>query len=202
MEPRIKKKTNNVTLSIIIGPMMSGKTTELFRRLQIYAINGWRVAYIKHENDIRGVEFSTHNMMYNQPHPNITFLTFKTLQNIVLSNYDIIGIDEAQFFDKSLLDFCDLHVNALGVNVIVSGLDGDYKRNKFGHILDLIPQCDNITKLGACCVECSKHNFFNEASFTHRTPNNNNNIVLIGGKDIYSPLCRECYNRLNNITIP
>ncbi len=103
---------------------------------------------------------------------------------------NIILIDEGQFF-TDLMEVLYL-VNTLNKHVFIFGLDGDFKRNRFGQILDLIPHCDTVEKLTAVCNECSK-----TAIFSHRT-NESSEQMLIGSQDVYQPLCRVCYNSKQN----
>ena len=104
-----------------------------------------------------------------------------------------ILIDEGQFFNN-LYNFCILCLEKLNINVIVTGLDGDYKRKPMGEILDLLPIANTITKLSSKCNVCQE-----DAIFTHRTVANTDQ-VLIGGSDEYIPLCRKHYVEKNIMT--
>jgi thymidine kinase len=185
----------NPSLELIIGPMMCSKTTELIRRLTIYHELGLKVLYINTLLDSRTeLNFSTHNKTIGT----VFFDTIKvqSLDNVDVEKYDVIGIDEAQFFKelrKNILNFVDIK-NKI---VVVAGLNGDYKREKFGEILDIIPLCDKLTKLSSYCTECSKSGKIRDAHFTKRTVNENKKI-LIGGKESYTPTCRECFNNEKN----
>ena len=99
---------------------------------------------------------------------------------------EIVGIDEAQFFNKYLIDVCVNLANS-GVRVIVAGLDMDYKSRPFQPIPDLLGVADKATKLKAICIECK-----DDAAFTHRI-NRNDDKLILGEKDTYEPLCRMCY---------
>ncbi|KAL5071346.1 hypothetical protein RYX36_022233 [Vicia faba] len=99
---------------------------------------------------------------------------------------DVIGIDEAQFFDD-LYDFCREAADHDGKTVIVAGLDGDFLRRSFGSVLDIIPLADSITKLTARCEICGKN-----ALFTLRKTQDTQ-VELIGGVDVYMPVCRQHY---------
>ena len=105
-------------------------------------------------------------------------------------NSNIILIDEAQFF-KDLVEVKEL-VDSYHKQVYVFGLDGDFKRNKFGQILDLIPHCDSVEKITANCTLCD-----NPAIFSCRIINSDQQI-LIGSSESYQPLCRKCYNSKQN----
>jgi thymidine kinase len=184
------------SITLYIGCMYSGKTTALFRKLSIYSEMGLRCLYINSDLDTRSLsEFSTHN-------PSITLKDTKKIDMIKIANlnsilelsrlYDVIGIDEGQFF-TDLKDFVLLMSEKYEKQVIISGLDGDFKRNSFGQILDLIPYCDNIEKLKAFCKPCfSRKRELKDALFSKRIVNSNSTI-LIGEKDEYVPVCRSCY---------
>jgi len=102
-------------------------------------------------------------------------------------DYEVIAVDEGQFF-ADLVPFCRTASDA-GKTVIVSALDGDYLRKPFGHVCELVPLCETVTKLTAVCMMCHTR----EASFTRRTVASSEN-VLIGGADMYIATCRACYN--------
>lgn len=103
-------------------------------------------------------------------------------------DYDILGIDEGQFFED-IVEFCERMANA-GKMVIVAALDGTFERKAFGKVLELIPLAESITKLDSVCVDC-KHS----ASFTKRLCDSKE-TELIGGSEIYKPVCRGCYNKV------
>jgi thymidine kinase len=108
------------------------------------------------------------------------------------SNVDVIGIDEAQFFDKELTKVCDELANQ-GTRVIVAGLDMDYKGRPFGPMPDLLATAEYITKVHAICMKCG-----NLAQYTHRKTHEDKRVVL-GEMDIYEPLCRNCFIKAQNI---
>lgn len=179
-----------VSINIIMGPMYSGKTTEVIRRLIIYHEIKKKVLYINTILDNRATEpFSTHNETIGK----VPFdaVKIKTLAEQDVSKYDVIAIDEAQFFPdlkSAVLNWVDI----LGKIVIVAGLSGDFLRRPFGQIIDLVPYCDTITKLTPFCAECMKKNAMKAAHFTKRIVESETEI-LIGGKEAYIPVCRQCY---------
>ena len=183
------------TIDIIFGPMFSGKTSELIHKLNIFAVAGYKVLYVNSDLDNRDSEevFSTHNPSLKKMNENIKQVKTKKLMTLLdISTYDIIGIDEAQFFDD-LIDFCLMSCDVLKKKIIVAGLSGDFNRQPFGQIIDLIPYCDNITKLFPFCVSCrDKEGRFMAASFSKRLSQEKEKIV-IGKEDKYIPVCRECY---------
>lgn len=186
-------------LDIIIGPMFSGKSSELLRRLVISSQLGLKVLYVNHSLDNRSGtngEFSTHHPFLSVNGKSaIDFETYSSLRGVRKEEYDVIGIDEAQFFDDSLIEFSRIHADSYKRHVIVCGLDGNAERKKFGHILDLIPLCDTIKKLRPFCADCAPSQ--SKACFSFKfTSFDSPSTVEIGGSDKYKPLCRNCY--LNN----
>ncbi len=181
-------------LDIIIGPMFSGKSTSLLRELLISSELGLKVLYINHTFDTRSEHvFSTHHpFLTPKNHDNIDFISLESLKGVRKEEYDVIGIDEAQFFDEYLKEFCKIHVETYKRHVVIAGLDADYKREKFGYILDLIPFADSVTKLKSYCQDCGPKKV--QAIFSFRCSKHSNDVV-VGGKDKYKPLCRECYLR-------
>jgi thymidine kinase len=179
-------------IDVIIGPMFSGKTTEIIRRIMIYYQMGLKVLYINSLSDVRSDKsFSSHNTTIGR----LPFESIKLdkLSDCKIENYDVIAIDESQFFDDLkvfVLEWCEQYKKI----IIVGGLNSDFQRKPFGQINELIPYADNIIKLSPFCTTCKqKLNILRQAIFTKRISTNNNDIVLIGGKDLYIPVCRECY---------
>ena len=181
------------SIDIIFGPMFSGKTTELVRRLSILSEANLRVLYINSVIDTRGEIISTHNKSLN-PKINAIKLDKLYLTDIQIDNYDIFGIDESQFFN-GLKEFCLFISETKHKKVIVSGLNGDFKRSPFGEINDLIPFCDTITKLYPFCQPCRKMNVLTEALFSKRITYSSDNVIEVGASDLYIPTCRSCYNK-------
>jgi thymidine kinase len=171
---------NLATLNLIIGPMFSGKTTELLRIAKRLKSINLKVLLLNYFEDTRysSTEISTHDK-FSLPCTHV-----KDLNDINYDDYDIICINEAQFFEN-LLIFCK---NALLKNktVYACGLDGDYKQNRFGEILDLIPLCDSITKLYAFCSMCKDGT---HANFTKRIVDNDEQKLI--GTNEYIPVCRR-----------
>ncbi|HEY4875958.1 MAG TPA: thymidine kinase [Puia sp.] len=183
----IEPNINNMRrgwIEVICGSMFSGKTEELIRRLKRAKIANLNVEIFKPDMDTRydakNIVSHDENAIISNPVAN---------SKIILSlvkNAEVIGIDEAQFFDDDLPDVCDqLAVN--GLRVIVAGLDMDYMCNPFGQVPNLLAKADYITKLHAICVKCG-----NIANYSYRKTNHDTQIFL-GEKDIYEPRCRNCY---------
>jgi len=188
-----------MSLDLIIGPMFSGKTTELIRRLTKFASIGKKCIYINSDRDTREnkKDFSTHNPTIKKLY-NIETTKLRDVNPLLIDGiqqYDIIGIDESQLFNT------DLKINVLSLvekydkHVIMSGLNGDFMRNKFGSILDLIPYCDNITKLCAYCSVCAKNGTIKDAHFSKRTDVSVTDVVDVSYTS-YIPVCRCCYNKI------
>ncbi len=165
-------------LHLICGAMCAGKSTELLRRLMRYTATGSKVVYVNHQLDTRSKgPYSTHNKLYKEKVLNIENMKFTSVaelkslmdkdSDITLNDFDVIGIDESQFY-SDLKDSVTHFVEKLGKYVIVSGLTNDFKRNKFGQILDLEPIADSITKLTALCKRCSSSRKKVKAIFSHR----------------------------------
>ncbi|KAI4305677.1 hypothetical protein L6164_029028 [Bauhinia variegata] len=176
-------------IHVIVGPMFAGKTTALLRRIKSEGDNGRNVALIKSNKDARyaidsvvthdGIKFPCWAL------PNL--LSFReNFGDDAYEKLDVIGIDEAQFFDD-LYDFCCNAADNDGKTVIVTGLDGDYLRRSFGSVLHVIPIADTVTKLTARCELCGKRAFFTFRK-TEETK-----TELIGGADLYMPVCRHHY---------
>ena len=186
-----------MSLDLIIGPMFSGKTTELIRRLTKFASIGKKCLYINSSIDTREKKnFSSHNPMITDLY-NIHSMKVHNIGNILsdgIHDYDIIGIDESQLFGDNLLKNILNIVETQHKHVIVSGLNGDFQRNKFGSILDLIPFCDNITKLSAYCSICSYKGIINDAHFSKRKDLSITDVIEISYTS-YMPVCRKCYNK-------
>ena len=171
---------NASELNLIIGCMFSGKTSELLRiakRLKSIDIS---VLMINYHEDTR----YSNNTICSHDNQELPSEFVEDLEKINYDKYDVICINEAQFF-TGLLDFC---LKALKDNkvVYVCGLDGDYKQEPFGELLNLIPYCDNITRLSAFCKICKNGT---KAHFTKRITDSKEQKVI--GVNEYIPVCRN-----------
>lgn len=171
-------------IEVICGSMFSGKTEELIRRLKRARIANLKVEIFKPAIDVRydEVKIVSHdeNAIHSTPVDNSQKILFYS------EDVDVVGIDEAQFFDAEITRVCQI-LALKGIRVIVAGLDMDYLGKPFGQMPNLLSVADYITKLHAICVKCG-----NIASFSHRI-NNQSGQVLLGEKDVYQPLCRKHY---------
>lgn len=173
-------------IEVITGSMFSGKTEELIRRLKRARFARQRVEIFKPKMEVRYSEVSVVSHDENA----ILSTPVDSSANILLlaNNVDVVGIDEAQFFDDGLVDVCNALANS-GIRVIIAGLDMDYRGKPFGPIPKLLSTAEYVTKVHAICVRCG-----NLAQYTHRT-SSDEKLILLGETDIYEPLCRSCYNR-------
>ena len=174
-------------IEVICGSMFSGKTEELIRRLKRAKIAHLKVEIFKpamdtryHEQDIVSHD---ENAIQSTPIDNSQTIL------LLASDVDVVGIDEAQFFDDQLPEVCD-QLALRGIRVIVAGLDMDYKGKPFGQMPFLLAKADYITKLHAICVKCG-----NIANYSFRKKTLTGQILL-GEKDVYEPRCRVCYYTL------
>ena len=170
-------------IEVICGSMFSGKTEELIRRLKRARIANLKVEIFKPALDTRYDETQvvSHDANAIQSTP------IDNSQTILLlaQDVDVVGIDEAQFFDNEITTLCET-LALRGIRVIVAGLDMDYTGRPFGQMPDLLAIADFITKLHAICVKCG-----NLANFSFRKTAQDSQ-VLLGEKETYEPRCRIC----------
>lgn len=175
-------------IEVICGSMFSGKTEELIRRLRRAEFAHQKVEIFKPSIDVRysDEEVVSHNATTIRSTP------VESPLNILLlaSDVDVVGIDEAQFFDNSIVDVCRTLAES-GVRVIVAGLDMDYLGKPFGPMPQLMATAEYVTKVHAICVRCG-----NLAHHSHRLAKNDA-LVMLGEKDTYEPICRHCFAELS-----
>lgn len=172
-------------ISLILGCMYSGKTTELLRRMRRAEFADQETVLYKYSKDTRYVGRAhltcSHDNVQQMAHP------VATLDISMIRPNTVIGIDEGQFIGN-LVDFCE-EAARQNCQVIVSALDSNFKREAFPSIAELIPKCEQIEKLHAVCFDCKK-----QASFTKRLNyDDSTDIESIGGTDKYKAVCRNCY---------
>ena len=165
-------------LHIILGPMFSGKTTRLIELSKKYS----NPLVINHSLDVRyhATDLSTHDGIHT---PCIQALRLEDIAKLVLSAADAIFVNEAQFF-PDLLSVIQLWLATYGKPIYVCGLDGDFRQQPFGDLLNIIPLCDTVVKLRARCI-CGS-----PAIFTRRLTGEQEQTLI--GSDIYEPCCRSC----------
>ncbi|HEX5003569.1 MAG TPA: thymidine kinase [Bacteroidia bacterium] len=171
-------------IEVICGSMFSGKTEELIRRLRRARIARQKVEIFKPRIDTRYDE----NNIVSHDSNSIPSTPVPSSANILLLGHgvDVVGIDEAQFFDNELPSVCESLANN-GIRVIVAGLDMDYLGKPFGPMPHLLAVADYITKVHAVCMHCG-----DLANHSFRTVPGNS-LVMLGEKEAYIPLCRSCY---------
>lgn len=184
IEPNISGERRG-WIEVVCGSMFSGKTEELIRRLKRAKIANLRVEIFKPKIDTRYDE----QQIVSHDENAIVSTPIDNSQTILLlaNDVDVVGIDEAQFFDDQLPEVCD-QLALKGIRVIVAGLDMDFSRKPFGQMPNLLAKADYITKLHAICVKCG-----NIANYSYRKTTDSSQVVL-GEKDVYEPRCRTCYN--------
>ncbi len=195
----------DVKLDIILGPMFSGKTTKLFEIMDRLEKENIKFITVKPHIDNRYNDneknnfIISHNLKKKECKVSNNLKDIfeeikinKTIESTRSESIQYVLIDEGQFF-KNLYNFTILCLEKLNVNVIVTGLDGDFQRKPMGEILNLLPIANSITKLTSKCNICQK-----DAIFTHRIVNDSEQ-VLIGGSDKYIPLCRGHFIESNEL---
>lgn len=186
IERGINRQKKTGSIEVIAGSMFSGKTEELIRRLKRAKIARLKVEIFKPAIDTR---YSVAEVVSHDEN-SILSTPVESSGNIMLltGDVDVIGIDEAQFFDPGLIDVSIALAN-MGIRVIIAGLDMDFKGNPFGPIPGLMAVADHITKVHAICMRCG-----DVAQFSHRL-SNADKLVLLGEKNEYEPLCRSCFTK-------
>ena len=170
-------------IEVICGSMFSGKTEELIRRLKRVKIANLKVEIFKPAIDVRYDEQKIVSHDTNAIHSTPVDSSQAVL--LLAQDVDVVGIDEAQFFDAEIANVCE-QLALRGIRVIVAGLDMDYQGNPFGQMPNLLAKADYITKLHAICQVCG-----NIANISYRKVKGGGQ-VLLGEKDVYEPRCRHC----------
>jgi thymidine kinase len=175
-------------IEVIVGSMFSGKTEELIRRLKRAQIAKLKVEIFKPKIDVRYSE----DEVVSHDSTAIRSTPVDSAGNILMLalGNDVVGIDEAQFFDNNLINVCKQLADQ-GVRVIIAGLDMDFQGKPFGPMPYLLATAEYVTKVHAICVRCGSL-----AQYSHRVVKADD-LVLLGEKDEYEPLCRSCYNKAN-----
>jgi thymidine kinase len=184
LENTIHPHNRKGCIEVICGSMFSGKTEELIRRMKRAQFARQKVEIFKPAIDTRydAVKVVSHdsNSIHSTP--------VQASSNILLlaSDVDVVGIDEAQFFDAGLPGVCTQLANS-GVRVIVAGLDMDYLGKPFGPMPALLAIAEHVTKVHAICMRCG-----NIANHSHRITDDAA-LVVLGETNNYEPLCRDCF---------
>ena len=189
LEPHFKGQRNG-WIEVVCGSMFSGKTEELIRRLRRAKFANQHIEVFKPKIDTRYDETKvvSHDAASIMARP--VENAAKILEYTEGVDINVVGIDEAQFFDLALTEVCE-KLALRGIRVIVAGLDMDYRGVPFGPIPNLLAVAEYITKVHAICLHCG-----NLATHSYRKVDNNETVML-GEKDTYEPRCRTCYEMGN-----
>ncbi|HUR10787.1 MAG TPA: thymidine kinase [Flavitalea sp.] len=183
IEPNVSGEKRGC-IEVICGSMFSGKTEELIRRLKRVKIANQRVEIFKPKMDIR---FDEKNIVSHDENAIVSTPVDQSQSILLLAHdVDVVGIDEAQFFDDQLPEVVD-QLALTGIRVIIAGLDMDFTGKPFGQMPFLLAKADFVTKLHAICMKCG-----HIANYSYRKIPNSNQVVL-GEKELYEPRCRKCF---------
>jgi len=185
IEPRAHTDKRKGWIEVICGSMFSGKTEELIRRLNRAKIANQKIEIFKPSVDIRYDETAV--VSHNQNSIHSTPVTSSLNILLMCGDANVIGIDEAQFFDNELVFVCE-KLAEQGVRVIVAGLDMDYLGKPFGPMPALMAIAEYVTKVNAICMVCN-----DIATHTYRKTDDNS-LVMLGELDTYEARCRFCFN--------
>lgn len=185
LEQKGNKTQKKGWIEVVCGSMFSGKTEELIRRLKRAEFAKQKVEIFKPAIDIR---YDEENVV-SHVGTTIRSTPVPSSGNILLlaNDVDVVGIDEAQFFDDELPEVCERLANS-GIRVIIAGLDMDFTGKPFGPIPALLSKAEFVTKVHAICMVCG-----DLAQYSHRKTQDEA-LVLLGEIDEYEPLCRKCFN--------
>ncbi len=189
LENSLRSGGRRGTIEVITGSMFSGKTEELIRRLRRAQFAGLKVEIFKPSLDNRYSE----TRVVSHDDKSIVSTPVDNASAILLltDDVDVVGIDEAQFFDDSIVEVCNSLANR-GIRIVVAGLDMDFMGNPFGPMPALLSIAEFVTKVHAICMRCG-----NLAQYSFRK-SEEEQVVVLGEKDKYEPLCRSCYIKAMN----
>ena len=173
------------SIEVITGSMFSGKTEELIRRLRRAQFAGLKVGIFKPSLDKRYSE--TRVVSHDDKSIISTPVDNASAILLLADDVNVIGIDEAQFFDNSIVEVCNTIADK-GIRIVIAGLDMDFMGKPFGPMPALLAIAEYVTKVHAICMRCG-----NLAQFSFRK-SEDEQVVLLGEKNLYEPLCRNCYN--------
>jgi thymidine kinase len=180
-----RKNESGGGIEVICGSMFSGKTEELIRRINRARYAKLSVKIFKPKLDIRYDDSDV--VSHNATTANSTPVDKSSEILLLAGHAQVVGIDEAQFFDNKLPEICTTLANK-GIRVVIAGLDMDFKGRPFGPMPTLMAIAESVTKVHAVCVRCG-----NQALYSYRLVPSKEK-VLLGEKDSYEPRCRVCYN--------
>ena len=189
LENSVRVTGKKGSIEVITGSMFSGKTEELIRRLRRAQFAGLKVEIFKPSVDKRYSE--TRVVSHDDKSILSTPVDNASAILLLAGDCNVVGIDEAQFFDNSIVEVC----NALaddGIRIVIAGLDMDFSGKPFGPMPALLAIAEFVTKVHAICMRCG-----NLAQYSFRK-SGDDQVVLLGEKNLYEPLCRNCYNAALN----
>jgi thymidine kinase len=185
LENSVRSTGKRGSIEVITGSMFSGKTEELIRRLRRAQFAGLKVEIFKPSLDKRYSE--TRVVSHDEKSIVSTPVDNASAILLLAGDVNVIGIDEAQFFDNSIVEVCNKLADE-GIRIIAAGLDMDFMGNPFGPMPALLSIAEFVTKVHAICMRCG-----NLAQYSFRK-SDEDQVVVLGEKDKYEPLCRSCYN--------
>jgi len=185
LENSVRATGKRGSIEVITGSMFSGKTEELIRRLRRAQFAGLKVEIFKPSLDKRYSE----TRVVSHDDKSIVSTPVDNASAILLyaGDVNVVGIDEAQFFDNAIVEVCNKLADN-GIRVLIAGLDMDFMGNPFGPMPALLATAEFVTKVHAICMRCG-----NLAQYSFRK-SDEDQVVVLGEKDKYEPLCRSCYN--------
>lgn len=185
LENSVRSTGKRGSIEVITGSMFSGKTEELIRRLRRAQFAGLKVEIFKPSLDKRYSE--TRVVSHDEKSIVSTPVDNASAILLLAGDVNVVGIDEAQFFDNSIVEVCNKLADE-GIRIIAAGLDMDFMGNPFGPMPALLSIAEFVTKVHAICMRCG-----NLAQYSFRK-SDEEQVVVLGEKDKYEPLCRSCYN--------
>ncbi|MDO9581438.1 MAG: thymidine kinase [Bacteroidales bacterium] len=189
LENSIRATGKRGSIEVITGSMFSGKTEELIRRLRRAQFAGLKVEIFKPSLDNRYSE--TRVVSHDDKSIVSTPVDNPSAILLLAGDVDVVGIDEAQFFDSSIVEVCNNLADS-GIRILIAGLDMDFMGKPFGPMPALLAIAEYVTKVHAICMRCG-----HLAQYSYRK-SEEAQIVLLGEKNLYEPLCRECFNAALN----
>ena len=185
LENLVRATGKKGSIEVITGSMFSGKTEELIRRLRRAQFAGLKVEIFKPSLDKRYSE--TRVVSHDDKSIISTPVDNASAILMLADDVNVVGIDEAQFFDNSIVEVCNTMADN-GIRIVIAGLDMDFMGKPFGPMPALLAVAEYVTKVHAICMRCG-----NLAQYSFRK-SEDAQVVLLGEKNLYEPLCRNCYN--------
>ena len=179
------KKYSEGWIEVITGPMFSGKSEELIKRINVLSYANMNILILKPKLDSRGIKNKITSRNGTSANTEV-ISNVSEIEKLLNSKHQVLVIDEAQFLEGDVAKYCNKKANE-GLKIIVSGLDQDYLGNSFGPIPHLLSYAEFVSKLTAICFKCH-----NAATMTYRK-SKVGGILQIGDKESYEARCRSCH---------